>query len=105
MVKRQHGAWSVTVQPSGTDDISIRLNPTPDCEAKGAICTPEGGALMAGLTRTVQGPPVMSIADASVDEAEGVTLDFEVSLSRAASGSHQRRLRDQRRQRNRRTRL
>ena len=86
MVKRQHGAWSVTVQPSGTDDISIRLNPTPDCEAKGAICTPEGGALTAGLTRTVQGPPVMSIADASVDEAEGVTLDFEVSLSRAASG-------------------
>ena len=56
MVKRQHGAWSVTVQPSGTDDISIRLNPTPDCEAKGAICTPEGGALMTGLTRTVQGP-------------------------------------------------
>ena len=87
LVKRQHGGWAVTVEPDGPDDISIELNPTPDCTASGAVCTPEGGALMTGLTRTVQGPPVMSIADASVDEAEGVTLDFEVSLSRAASGT------------------
>ena len=87
LVKRQHGGWAVTVEPDGPDDISIELNPTPDCTASGAVCTPEGGALMTGLTRTVQGPPVMSIADAAVDEAEGVTLDFEVSLSRAASGT------------------
>ena len=87
LVKRQHGGWAVTVEPNGPDDISIELNPTPDCTASGAVCTPEGGALMTGLTRTVQGPPVMSIADAEVDEAEGVTLDFEVSLSRAASAA------------------
>ena len=87
MVKRQHGAWSVTVQPHGMDDISIQLNPNADCEASDAICTPEGGALSSGFIRMVQGPPVMSIADAAVDEAEGVTLDFEVSLSRTASGT------------------
>ena len=87
LVKRQHGGWAVTVEPNGPDDISIELTPTPDCTASGAVCTPEGGALMTGLTRTVQGPPVMSIADAAVDEAEGVTLDFEVSLSRAASAA------------------
>ena len=28
MVKRQHGAWFVTVRPHGTNDISIQLNPT-----------------------------------------------------------------------------
>ena len=85
MVKRQHGAWVVTVQPHGTNDIAIQLNPNADCEASAAICTPEGGALSSGFIRLVPGPPVMSIADASVDEAEGVTLDFEVSLSRPAS--------------------
>ena len=87
LVKKQHQGWEVTVAPDGGRDISIRLNPTPDCEASGAICTPEGGALTTGLTRTVQGPPQISVADASVDEAEGVTLDFEVSLNRAASAT------------------
>ena len=87
LVKKQHQGWEVTVAPDGGRDISIRLNPTPDCEASGAICTPEGGALTTGLTRTVQGPPRISVADASVDEAEGVTLDFEVSLNRAASAT------------------
>ena len=74
--------WRVTVAPDGDRDISIRLNPTPDCEASGAICTPEGGALESGLTRSVRGPTKVSVADAQVEEADGAMLEFEVSLSR-----------------------
>ena len=35
----------------------------------------------------MQGPPAISVADARVEEGSGVTLDFVVSLSHAASGT------------------
>ena len=39
------------------------------------------------LTATVLGPAAISVADARVEEADGATLDFVVSLSRAAIGT------------------
>ena len=38
------------------------------------------------LTETVQGPPALAVSDARVEEAPNVTLDFAVTLNRAASG-------------------
>ena len=80
--------WVVTVTPSGTGDISIDLPATPDCEASGALCTGDGRGLSAGLpTRVVKGPPGLAVADATVEEAQGATVDFTVTLSRAASAA------------------
>ena len=83
LVRKQHQGWEVTVTPHGDGDVAIRLNPTPECEASGAICSPSGGALERGLIRNVRGPTKVSVADARTREAEGATLEFEVSLSRA----------------------
>ena len=83
LVAGSNAGWRVTMKPTGNGDISILLAPTPDCAAPNAICTSGGTALSTGLARIVPGPVTVSVADASVQEAEGATLDFEVTLSRA----------------------
>ena len=75
--------WEVTVEPSGVENVSISLPPTADCTAAGAICVAGGRMLSNGLATQVRGPVTVSVADAGVREAEGATLDFAVTLSRA----------------------
>ena len=48
--------WTITVQPSGNDAITITLPPTTDCDADGAICTYDGRKLSNRLVFTVSGP-------------------------------------------------
>lgn len=50
-----------------------------------AVCHSAGRKLEAGAEVRVKGPAVLSVADAQVSEAEGATLDFAVTLSRALS--------------------
>ena len=90
MVSGKNDYWEVTVTPRGAGDISIALGPTTDCSATGAMCTGTGDnrlPLSSVLTATVAGPPQLSIADATVEEAANATVDFEVTLSKAASGT------------------
>ena len=90
MVQGKNDYWEVTVTPRGAGDISIALGPTTDCSATGAMCTGTGDnrlPLSSVLTATVAGPPQLSIADATVEEAANATVDFEVTLSKAASGT------------------
>ena len=87
--KSQH--WEVTVKPKsnlnkGRGSIRIAFEPADDCGSGTSVCTADGRRLTNALPlRLVQGPPSLSVADASVKEAEGATLDFTVRLSRAAS--------------------
>ena len=67
--------------------MSVSLPPTGDCAAAGALCTDDGRALSKGITALVRGPAALSVADARVREAAGATLDFAVSLSRAAAAT------------------
>ena len=82
MVQGKNDYWEVTVTPSGPGDISIALGPTTDCSATGAMCTGTGDNRVAALERSElqpsQGPPQLSIADATVEEAANATVDFEV---------------------------
>ena len=79
-------SWDVTVTPDGHESISIALGPTASCSATGAMCTAGGQALSNALPSvTVQGPPGISVADASVREESGATLDFTITLSRPRS--------------------
>ena len=90
MVSGKNDYWEVTVTPRSAADISIALGPTTDCSATGAMCTGTGDnrlPLSSALTATVAGPPQLSIADATVEEAANATVDFEVTLSKAASGT------------------
>ena len=56
--------WDVEVGPSGEDDVTLTLAPSPECSSAHAICTADGRRLEAGLTVRVPGP-----------EAEGPVLE------------------------------
>ena len=77
--------WKITVKPDGSEDVTLTLPETTDCDDDGAICTAEGGMLNHSTTDTVLGPVGISIADTEVEEGANAVLVFAVALSRAAS--------------------
>ena len=88
--RRVHGRsrnWGVQVTPSGNDAVTASVNGTGQCGAAHAVCDAAGRKLEAGAEIRVEGPAVLSVADAAVRESQGATLDFVVSLSRARSES------------------
>ena len=90
MVSGKNDYWEVTATPNGSGDISIALGPTTDCEGTGAMCAGTADnrrPLSSALRATIAGPPQLSIADATVEEAANATVDFEVAVSKAASST------------------
>ena len=77
----------IHVQPSGHGDVTVSLPPTTDCDAHGAICTADGRPLSNANAATVRAMAALSAADAEATEGAGATLEFAVTLSRAASGT------------------
>ena len=91
-VNRKDDLREIHVEPSGVGDVTLTLAGGRACGTAGAICTSasaenDSKALSNTLTATVKGPAALSVADARVEEADGATLDFVVSLSRAAIGT------------------
>ena len=86
-VRGKSHRWGIDVTPTGNAPITLTVNGSTDCEAAHAACTAGGGMLEGGATVTILGPALFSVADAEVDEADGATLDFVVSLSRQRSES------------------
>ena len=80
-------AFEVTVQPSADTDVTLTVRGTDDCAAPHAVCRGDGRKLVAGASATIDmGTPItMTVADTEVEEAEGATLDFVVSMNRAAA--------------------
>ena len=77
----------IHVEPSGNGDVTVSLPPTTDCNAKGAICTADDRPLSNANSATVRAMAALSAADAEATEGAGATLEFAVTLSRAASGT------------------
>ena len=78
---------TVQVRPSGLDNVTVALPATTGCAASGAICASDGRMLSSTLSATVLGPVVLSVANAEANEGPGATVDFTVTLNRAASGT------------------
>ena len=88
--RRQQGTnrlWTIHIDPSGRGAVTVRLPETTDCNASGAICTEDGRPLSHALSATVIGPAGLSVADAEAEENTDETIDFTVTLDRAASGT------------------
>ena len=86
LAKGDNGAWRVTVEPDGLAEVIIGFLPAlpaDDCAEAAVVCTAGGTRLSAGAATYVPGPASLSVADATVREAPGATLDFVVRLSRA----------------------
>ena len=77
--------WAFDIRPSGPGAVTVTLPATTDCAADGAVCTADGRRLASAVSHTVQGPPTLSVADARGKEGVNATIDFRVSLSRAAA--------------------
>ena len=85
-VKERKDLWALRIAPSGHEAVTVTLPATADCAAAGAVCTADGRRLETALTHAVPGPVTVSVADARAKEGEDATLDFAVTLSRAAAG-------------------
>ena len=79
--------WTIHVDPDRAGDVSIRLPATQSCSATGAICTGDGRMLSNSTSDTVRGPAGISVADATAEENTDSSIDFTVTLDRAASGT------------------
>ena len=79
--------FEITVQPAGREAVTITLPAGRDCGTSGAICTKGDNRqpLTNSPSATVAGPLGIAVADARVEEGDGVVLAFAVTLSRAAS--------------------
>ena len=77
--------WTVEVDPTGNEAVTITLPETTDCNAARAICTDDERMLSHPTSATVAGPPAISVSDATVQEAEGAVLVFTATLSHASS--------------------
>ena len=85
-VKERKDLWALRIEPSGFGAVTVTLPATADCAAAGAVCTADGRRLETALVHAVPGPVTVSVADARAKEGEDATLDFAVTLSRAAAG-------------------
>ena len=86
-VNRRRDLWQVTVEPDSLAAVTVTLAAGAACRTPAAVCTSDGRALSTTIATTVQGPVAVSVADARAEEGTDATLDFAVSLSRAASGT------------------
>ena len=85
-VDKRRDLWAVRLKPSTHGEVTVTLAAAATCAARSAVCTAEGRGLGRALTHTVPGPAVLNVADARAKEGEDETLDFQVTLARAASG-------------------
>ncbi len=79
--------WRLEVAPSGNGAVKLTVNgggTCPEDDQSSVLCTSAGDVLGNSPSVTIQGPRSLSVADASVREASGATVDFVVTLSRAA---------------------
>ena len=86
-VNRRRDLWQVTVEPDSLADVTVALSAGAACRTPAAVCTSDGRALSNSISATVRGPVTVSVADARAEEGTDETIDFAVTLSRAASGT------------------
>ena len=79
------GLWRVRIVPKSWHDVTVTLAGGRACAETGAVCASGGRMLASTLTATVGGPARLRIEGARAHEGRDATLDFAVTLSRAAS--------------------
>ena len=82
----QNQRWEISVRPDSLEDVIVTLPAATDCALPGAVCTEAGRKLANTVTALVPGPALLSVADARAREGVDAAMEFEVTLSRAASG-------------------
>ncbi len=79
------GLWRVKVKPDAWRDVTVTLAPPAGCAEAGAVCASGGRALANAPSARVGGPVRIRIADGKAREGKDESLDFAVTLNRAAA--------------------
>ena len=82
-VDRRKDLWDIAIAPSGHGAVTVSLESAASC-GPGIACTKDRRALSNAMRLTVRGPAALSVSDARAEEGPGETMDFTVSLDRAA---------------------
>ena len=77
--------WGITIQPDGTDAVTVTTRETTGCDTPPGICDRSGRLQTGGPAANIAGPPTLSVADAQVTRGANTPLVFTVTLSRALS--------------------
>ena len=76
--------WRVRVKPASWSDVTVTLAGGRACGETGAVCAVDGRTLSNTASATVGGPVRIRIAGGKAREGRNATLDFAVTLNRAA---------------------
>ena len=79
------GLWRVEVKPNSWRGVEVTLAGGRDCDAPGAVCTPDIRSLSNTVTATVPGPVGLKVAGGRAREGRDAAIDFAVTLTRPAS--------------------
>ncbi len=79
------GLWRVRIKPDSWKDIAVTLAGGRSCEAAGAVCAADGRALSNTAQASIGGPVRIRLKGGKAREGKDESLDFLVSLNRAAS--------------------
>ena len=79
------GLWRVRVTPKKWKDVTVTLAGGRACTVAGAVCASGGRRLTNTLEATVGGPVRIRIEGARAREGKDESLDFAVTLNRAAA--------------------
>ena len=77
--------WGLRIVPDSWRDVKVTLAGGRSCDETGAVCTPDGRALSDTVRATIGGPVRIRVKDARAREGKHESLDFAVSLNRAAA--------------------
>ena len=81
----ESGLWRVRVAPKSWKDMTVTLSGGRACGEAGAVCTADGRALTNTSTASIGGPVRIRIENARAKEGKDASLDFAVTLNRAAA--------------------
>ena len=87
--KTEFDEYWIWVKPSGNGPVTISLSPASSCGTSSVTCTPDGRKLTTPISTRVEGPPGLSVADATVHEGPGAILEFGVKLDRPTAAAVQ----------------
>ena len=77
--------YQVHVAPKSWKDMTVTLSGGRGCDEAGAVCTADGRSVSNTSSVTVGGPVRIRIAGAKAKEGKDESLDFAVTLNRAAA--------------------
>ena len=83
--KPKNDRWEVRVTPGSKEDVTVSVGPFSACTEAGAVCMQADEVLANAVSKTIQGPPGLTVADGRVHEsAANATVGFAVTLGRAS---------------------